>query len=79
MSIILVKNFAILNKILNFVIINKKLKDMKGTVDLLLKNGMSIEILISQAKHAIDNNVNVEMNLEIISYLRGLKLQSLLN
>ena len=52
---------------------------MKGTVDLLLKNGMSIEILISQAKHAIDNDVNIEMNLEIISYLRGLKLQSLLN
>ena len=49
-----------------------------GTIDLLLKNGMTIEYMISQAKHAIDNNINVEMNLDIISYLRGKKLNELL-
>lgn len=52
---------------------------MKKTVDILLENGMTIEMLISQSKHAIDNNVNVEMNLEIISYLRSKKLEKLLS
>jgi hypothetical protein len=51
---------------------------MKKTVDILLKSGSSIEFLISQAKHAIDNDINVEMNYEIISYLRDKKLKELL-
>lgn len=49
-----------------------------GTIDLLLKNGMTIEYMISQAKHAIDNDINVEMNYDIISYLRDKKLKELL-
>jgi hypothetical protein len=52
---------------------------MKATVDFLLNNGQTIEFLISQANHAIDNDVNVEMNLEIISYLRSKKLKQLLD
>ena len=40
---------------------------------------MTIEYMISQAKHAIDNNINVEMNLDIISYLRGKKLNELIS
>ena len=52
-------------------------KGFKGTVDLLLKNGMTIEDLINKAKEAITAGINIDTNQEILVYLRDKKLKNL--
>jgi hypothetical protein len=55
------------------------MENFVGTIELLLKAGMTIEDLITKSKSALNDGINVEMNTEIISYLREKKLLKIKN